>query len=71
MILRVIPFPVPHEQLKMALLLKLAEVVLMTCWLNTGERIGTIGALADRRPLKPLSPVEGMILGCTACTTGI
>lgn len=31
MILRVIPFPIPRGGLKMALLLKLAEVVLVTC----------------------------------------
>lgn len=71
LVLSVVPFPIPHEQLKMALLTKLAEVALVTCWLNTGEGIGRVGVLADRHPLKPLSPVWGMIPGYAACTTGI
>lgn len=39
------------------LLMKLAEMMLVTCWLNTEEGIGRVGVLADHRSLKTLSPV--------------
>lgn len=51
-------FPVPHEPLKMDLLMELAEAVLVTSWLNTEDGIRRAGVLTDHYPLKPLSPVQ-------------
>lgn len=38
-----VPFQIPQEQLEMALLMKLAEAALVTCWLDTREGIGRLG----------------------------